>query len=298
VAELEASLSRSLDDPTSGYDSRFGKSALKCYKSFVFPKEENEPRSSASGSKNLRRPPRPSLASAARSCAQQIDFLVQRHRAHQEEWVRHHDAPPATLPAATESTTTTFPIVLVLDNVRSAFNVGSMFRTADAAGCELVVTTGLTPHPGGSGSDKVRKTSLGAERVVPSLHFETVYDALEHLQGKPPFAGYEIVALETTRDSVPYSRHAFNKEKGVILIVGNEVTGVRPDVMVKADRVLEIPMYGAKNSLNVAACAPVVLFEILRQWNREEGVGTPPGSTSGNESRPSASPLAGTDGSQ
>jgi tRNA G18 (ribose-2'-O)-methylase SpoU len=170
-----------------------------------------------------------------------------------------------------------------------------MFRTADATGCKLVVTTGFTPHPGGSGNDKVRKTSLGSERIVPSLHFETVYDALDHLRGSAPFADFEVVALETTRNSVPYSRHAFNRGKGVILILGNEVTGVRPDVLLdNVDQVLEIPMYGSKNSLNVAACAPVVLFEILRQWNLEESPGTAAGSTSEDESGPAASPLDGT----
>jgi 23S rRNA (guanosine2251-2'-O)-methyltransferase len=259
-AQLEASLLQSTENPSSGYDSRFGKSAIKAYQSFLYPKAKAH--NDESGTRNLQHPG-PSLASAARARAQQIDFLVQRHQAHQAEWVRNHDASRPDESADR----TTFPIVLVLDNVRSAFNVGSLFRTADAAGCEAVVTVGVTPHPSGSGREKLRKTGLGAEILVPSLHFDTIFEAFDHLKKSPRFAGYDTVALETTERSVLYSEFPFSRDRGVIIILGNEVTGVRPEVLSsKVDQVLEIPMFGAKNSLNVAACAPVVLFEILRQW--------------------------------
>jgi 23S rRNA (guanosine2251-2'-O)-methyltransferase len=266
AAQLEASLLQSMDDPSSGYDSRFGKSALKAYRSFLYPKAKAHRESDSRQPR--RQQPEPSLASAAHARAQQIDFLMQRHIAHQVEWVRNHDASRPEALAESKDRTAAFPIVLVLDNVRSAFNVGSLFRTADAAGCEAVVTVGVTPHPSGSGREKLRKSGLGAEAVVPSVHFDTIYDAFDHFEQTPRYAGYEIVALETTERSVLYSDYSFSRDRGVIIILGNEVTGGRPEVLSeKVDQVLEIPMFGAKNSLNVAACAPVVLFEILRQWN-------------------------------
>jgi 23S rRNA (guanosine2251-2'-O)-methyltransferase len=150
-----------------------------------------------------------------------------------------------------------------LDNVRSAFNVGSVFRTADAAGCSLVITTGITPHPGGGGAEKLHKSALGAELVVPSRHFTTTRDAIEFLSSELP--GYQLIGIETTERSVLYSEHEYSPA-GAVLILGNEVTGVDTEIMPDLDTIVEIPMYGAKNSLNIAACAPVVLYEVLRQW--------------------------------
>ena len=153
--------------------------------------------------------------------------------------------------------------MLLLDNVRSAFNVGSLFRTADAAGCSRVVTTGITPHPGGSGAEKLTKSALGADRMVTSCHFDTTLQAIESLRKELP--DYKLIGMETTELSVAYSNYTYPKE-GLILILGNEVTGVDTEILPLLDAVVEIPMFGAKNSLNIAACAPVVLFEALRQW--------------------------------
>jgi 23S rRNA (guanosine2251-2'-O)-methyltransferase len=187
---------------------------------------------------------------------------------------------------------TRFPLLLVLDNLRSAFNVGSIFRTADACGVCLVITTGITPHPHGNGADKVSKAALGADTVVPSLHFTTTKQGLEYLRQFYPQVAH--VALETTSRSRPYTDisypggvnssntlvHHFNSqnflreeekqvfcEPGTALILGNEVSGVDTELLESMDFIVEIPMYGVKNSLNVASCAPVVLYEILRQWD-------------------------------
>lgn len=241
---MDASL-QSIQSPTAGYDGRFGKSAIKTYRAFLFPKEESID--------ELR------LPAAADRCARQIDFLLKRHRSHETEWVRHHDAP---------STRQVFPLVLLLDNLRSAFNVGSIFRTADAAGCTQVLTTGLTPHPRGSGAEKLRKSALGAEMVVPSRHFESTREALDWIRSELP--DYRVYGMETTGRSVLYSSVDYPKD-GVVLVLGNEVTGVDTELIPDLDGVVEIPMFGEKNSLNVAACAPVVLYEIIRQWDGYRG---------------------------
>lgn len=242
ASELHAAVMRSLESTSGGYDGRFGTAAVKTYRSFVFPKNQiAEPLQ---------------LKASARRCAQQIDFLMKRHRSHQEEWVRHHDADSTVRQPR--------PLILLLDNVRSAFNVGSIFRSADASGCAQVLTTGITPHPLGSGGDKLRKSALGAEMAVPSLHFSTTKDAIAHIRQHLP--NYQLVALETTERSVSYTSHPFSRS-GTVLVLGNEVTGVDTEILPDMDAIVEIPMYGTKNSLNIAACAPVVLFEVIRQWN-------------------------------
>jgi len=173
--------------------------------------------------------------------------------------------------------------------------VGSIFRTADACGVCFIITTGITPHPRGSGSEKVSKSALGAEEIIPHLHFATTKQALEYLKQQCPNVVH--IALETTSRSRPYtdmvypgggvisstsnnlvdyftSRRFIQQEDkksvlvepGTALVLGNEVTGVDTQLLEVMDFIVEIPMFGVKNSLNVAACAPVVLYEILRQW--------------------------------
>lgn len=259
---LHASNVQAIQDPTKGYSNAFGKPAIKTYRAFI--KQEQEP-------KDLLQ-----IQSAAGRCARQVEFLVKRHKAAQAEWVRHLDD------ASVQRKT--FPLMLVLDNVRSALNVGSLFRTADATGCSKVITTGITPHPGGSGADKLQKSALGAEQVVPHLHFGTIQDTIDYLRTNEETSGYSIIGMETTDQSKLYTSLDYSKllqppseqesgggGGGVALILGNEVTGVDPEIMPLLDNVVEIPMYGAKNSLNIAACAPVMLYEILRQWDTAEG---------------------------
>jgi hypothetical protein len=131
---------RSIEDPTSGYDSDFGKSAIRTYRAFLYPKNKDELEDALM------------LKVSAGRSARQIDFLIKRHLSHQTEWVRHHD----TIRDRRE----VFPLILILDNLRSAFNVGSLYRTADAAGCQAVLTCGITPHPNGSGADKLTKSAI------------------------------------------------------------------------------------------------------------------------------------------
>lgn len=207
---------------------------------------------------------------AANRYARQIDFLSKRHRSREAEWVRHID---------TSEHRRTFPLVLVLDNLRSAANVGSIYRSADACGCLEIITTGITPHPHGNGAEKLAKSALGAERIVTSRHFQTTKQALNFLRKERP--KLRLFGMETTERSKCYTDVEYpgpalasnddndvdaTQARGVALFLGNEVSGVDTEIMPLLDEVVEIPMFGKKNSLNVAACAPVVMYEILRQW--------------------------------
>lgn len=249
-------------DPTIGYDATFGRPAIRTYRSFIFANKITVVEGNNDNSSNSR------LLAAADRTAQQIDFLRRRHRAQSEDWVRNHDNQDSINSNSNNDADSSvplkkFPIILVLDNLRSAFNVGSIFRTADACGCQEVLTTGITAHPGGSGAEKVSKSALGSERLVPNRHFRSTQDALAFL--KEEYPNFTLIGMETTESSVEYTQFEYPPE-GIVLILGNEVTGVDPDVLTALDKIVEIPMFGAKNSLNVAACAPVVLYEIIRQW--------------------------------
>ena len=150
------------------------------------------------------------------------------------------------------------PIHVVLDNLRSAYNVGSIFRTADATLVEKVYTGGITPHPP---HPKVKKTSLGATRFVPWQHFETTFDAVQHLAERQiPIYAFEV----TSR-----SRNLFTTEfpSPVAILLGSETDGVSRDVLAAADEIVAIPMGGFKNSLNVSVAAGVIIYEIVRQWS-------------------------------
>lgn len=149
------------------------------------------------------------------------------------------------------------PVTVVLDNLRSSFNVGAIFRTAECARIERLITCGITAHPP---HDKVLKTSLGTTEFVPHLHLPTVSDALIMARE----AGARIVALETTSRS--RTLFAPLEKKPTFLFLGNEALGLSREVVEQADEVVEIPLLGYKNSLNVSVALGIALFEILRQW--------------------------------
>ena len=252
-----------------GFDPKYGKSAIKTYKTFIEPK--------ASKIDSVRAE---DVEIAASRCARQIDFLIKRHRSHETDWVRHTDERSngnEDEPMGTSKITKRFPLIILLDNVRSAFNVGSIFRTADACGCSHVYTTGITPSPNGRGKEKLAKSALGADMEVPSKHFSTTREAVNYIRSN--MKEWTIIGMETTAHSECYTEIEYpgagfyiqnenesERREGVVLILGNEVTGVDTDIMPLLDMIVEIPMFGTKNSLNIAACAPVVLYEIIRQW--------------------------------
>jgi len=148
------------------------------------------------------------------------------------------------------------PLIVLLDNVRSAHNVGSVLRTADAVRAERVVCCGYTPRPDGPA---VLKTALGAESTVPWEAVPDTRAALAHLRAR----GYTGVALELTDtsiflDDLPASSFP------LALVIGNEVEGVQQGVLDECDLALALPQYGAKHSLNVSVAFGVAAYGLLR----------------------------------
>ena len=148
-------------------------------------------------------------------------------------------------------------LVVVLDNIRSAHNVGSAFRTADSFGIDKVFLCGISAVPP---SAEIHKSALGAEDSVPWEHVDDTLEAVRRLRAD----GYTVVAVEQTVHSVKLG--AFRREPGwkYALIFGNEVSGVRQDVVDASDFSLEIPQFGTKHSLNVSVSVGVVLWEMVR----------------------------------
>ena len=257
-------------------------SGIKAYQTFVAPREAK-----------LEHAANEALEPAAKRTAQQVAFLTRRKRAELAEFVRNHDM------AAEERErrgVVLQPLVLVLDNVRSAYNVGSILRTAETAGVRKVVMCGLTPTPP---HEKLAKTAFSAQETVPTEHYESTLAALRALQAE----GYAVYAAETTARSrsyvdVAYPRRASGVAEdaaegeggggavgGTALVMGNEVTGVDTEALELCDGIVEIPTAGLKNSLNVAAACPVLVFEVLRQWGALDRAGED-GGGSGNTTSP------------
>ena len=155
-------------------------------------------------------------------------------------------------------------LILILHDIRSAHNVGSMFRTADGAGVDEIVLSGYSPVPPKkdalylTDADKaLRKTALGAEESMAWKKVASLTRLVNQLRKE----GYEIVALEQATGSIDYRQYR-GKHK-VALIVGNEVGGVVEKVLKNCDTILEIPMRGKKNSLNVSVATGIALYQIL-----------------------------------
>jgi tRNA G18 (ribose-2'-O)-methylase SpoU len=149
------------------------------------------------------------------------------------------------------------PVIAVLENIRSAYNVGSVFRTADAFLLEAIYITGYTcipPHK------EIKKTALGAEETVHWKHFTDANQAITLLKQN----GYKVYAVEQAINSISLEKLAAANDEKLAFIFGNEVTGVEQSTIEQCDGCIEIPQLGMKHSLNIATAAGVVLWEIIR----------------------------------
>lgn len=151
------------------------------------------------------------------------------------------------------------PVHVVLDNLRSAFNVGSIFRTADAGAVAHVHLCGMSAHPPHA---KLQKTALGAFDYVPWTYHERTADALEALKARH----IACVAVEVTNEAIPMNR--FDWPRPVAIVFGNEVTGISERTLAKCDAVVCIPMNGYKNTINVATAFGVIMYHVLGAWAR------------------------------
>lgn len=149
------------------------------------------------------------------------------------------------------------PLVVVLDNIRSMHNVGSVFRTCDAFLVESLLLCGYTPQPP---HRDINKTALGATDTVSWQYFPTTLAAVEHLKAQ----GFQVWALEQAMNSLPLQKSATIEAQKLAIVLGNEVEGVQQDVLAHCDGCLEIPQFGMKHSLNVSVAAGMVLWELVR----------------------------------
>ncbi|MBU3740985.1 MAG: RNA methyltransferase [Candidatus Kapabacteria bacterium] len=157
---------------------------------------------------------------------------------------------------ADAATAPRIPVVVVLQNIRSLYNVGSIFRTADAMAIRQLVLTGYTPTPP---NDAISKTALGADRTVPWKHVASAAEAVTALRDE----GYKVFAVELTDDSRDVSTMNLG-DMPMALVLGNEIAGVTDDVLALCDGAFEIPMYGVKHSLNVAVAAGIMMYAAAR----------------------------------
>jgi 23S rRNA (guanosine2251-2'-O)-methyltransferase len=151
-------------------------------------------------------------------------------------------------------------VAVLLHNIRSVHNVGSVFRTSDAAGVTKVFLSGYTPTPVdrfGYARKDLSKVALGAEKTVPWEYEKNPYRIIAKLRD----GGWQIVGVEQDKHSIDY--RTFRANKPTLLVLGNEVRGISPALRKKCDQLIEIPMHGKKESLNVSVAAGIILFSVL-----------------------------------
>eukprot|EP00555_Chaetoceros_dichaeta_P014163 CAMPEP_0198253172 /NCGR_PEP_ID=MMETSP1447-20131203/3617_1 /TAXON_ID=420782 /ORGANISM="Chaetoceros dichaeta, Strain CCMP1751" /LENGTH=328 /DNA_ID=CAMNT_0043938719 /DNA_START=1 /DNA_END=987 /DNA_ORIENTATION=+ len=225
-----------------------GTAALRSYTSFLLPKSQ--------GAFAIAESPQRAVV-----VANNISFLLREHKSHQQEWLRNHDRSLAEVnDLFKDQPHQRTPLILILDNIRSAHNVGNILRAAEAARVTNVFLCGITPTPP---NPKVLKTALSSAAYVPHQHVGSTMEVVRELQGK----GVAVWGVETTSNS--QSLWTMEMTQPLALVFGNEVVGVHADVLEECDGLVSVPMLGVKNSLNVATCASIVMWEALRQWEVE-----------------------------
>jgi 23S rRNA (guanosine2251-2'-O)-methyltransferase len=150
------------------------------------------------------------------------------------------------------------PIVVMVDNIRSLYNVGSIFRTSDGVMIEKLILAGFTPHPP---RKEIEKTALGSTKSVPWEYVKHPVEAIHTLKERD----YKICCLELTDKSIPHYEIK-KKDFPMCLVIGNEITGVEKEVIELCDVGIEIPMFGTKQSLNVAVAYGIAIFELAKIW--------------------------------
>lgn len=149
------------------------------------------------------------------------------------------------------------PIVVVLDNIRSHHNVGSIFRTADAFGFECIHLCGYTPVPP---HREIHKTALGATDSVNWKHYTLTSTSITELKNE----GFQVLCVEQTENSISLENFIIEKDTKYALVFGNEVSGIEQEIIDMSNSVIEIPQTGTKHSLNISICAGIVMWEFFK----------------------------------
>jgi len=155
------------------------------------------------------------------------------------------------------------PIIVVLDNIRSCNNIGSVFRTSDALLIEKIYLCGITATPP---NNEIRKTALDAEKSVDWEYFENTEDVVEKLQKE----GCKVYAIEQVENSISLPDYKPASDEKPALVFGNEVKGVKQTVVDLCDGSIEIPQFGTKHSFNISVSAGIVLWDIFQKVNNNE----------------------------
>ena len=158
--------------------------------------------------------------------------------------------------AAEYKTAPKHPVILVLENIRSMLNVGSIFRTSDAFRIEAIYLSGYTPQPP---HREINKTALGATESVAWQYFSDTAAAIEHLRSM----GYAVWALEQAEGSVSLEGFSWTGSEKIAFVLGNEAEGVLSETLTRCDACVEIPQFGIKHSLNISVAAGVLLWQLM-----------------------------------
>lgn len=248
--KLHAVLTEIGIDPVSLTESaRYkGSAALRAYSSFILPKSEG-----ALAMANQ--------AQRAAVIANNISFLLKEQQSHEKTWLRNHDK------ALEEIKDVDFhPITIILDNVRSAANVGNILRSAEAAKVKQCILGGtMTPSPP---NKQLLKTAMGAAEYVQYKTVRSTLEAIKELKEN----NVKVIGVETTSKSVSlWTSDFFPVEKeGVAFVFGNEIIGVDTTCLEECDEIIMLPTHGVKNSLNVSNCCSIVIWEALRQLEEKK----------------------------
>lgn len=150
------------------------------------------------------------------------------------------------------------PLIVILDNIRSLNNIGSVFRTSDAFLVEAIYLCGISATPPNT---EIHKTALGAEHSVDWKYFSDTIDAVKELQSKK----YNVYAIEQVQNSTMLDKLELDRSKKYAIVMGNEVKGVQQSVVDNCDGCIEIPQFGTKHSLNVAVTTGIVIWDFFKQ---------------------------------
>lgn len=154
------------------------------------------------------------------------------------------------------------PLIVVLDNIRSQNNIGSVFRTSDAFRVEEIILCGITATPPNT---EIHKTALGAEDSVNWRYFEETVIAVNELNKE----GYTVYSIEQTENSISLETLQLDKSKKYAVILGHEVHGVQQEVVDISDSCIEIPQFGTKHSLNVSVTAGIIIWDFYKQLSKK-----------------------------